>query len=45
MINLQTGCSKGFGFVRFATLEEAQAALLGLAGQRRNSARSVGHPN
>jgi RNA recognition motif-containing protein len=34
MINLQTGCSKGFGFVRFATLEEAQAALLGLDGRR-----------
>jgi RNA recognition motif-containing protein len=39
MINLQTGRSKGFGFVRFATLEEAQAAITGLNGRRVDSKR------
>jgi hypothetical protein len=34
MINLDTGESKGFGFVRFSTLEEAQAAIEGLNGRR-----------
>lgn len=32
MINLETGQSKCFGFVRFATLEQAQAAIRGLNG-------------
>jgi RNA recognition motif-containing protein len=39
MINLQTGSSKGFGFVRFSTLEEAQAALIGLDGRRVDNKR------
>jgi RNA recognition motif-containing protein len=32
MINLQTGQSKCFGFVRFTKLAEAQAAIAGLNG-------------
>jgi RNA recognition motif-containing protein len=39
MINLQTGRSKGFGFVRFSTLEQAQAAIAGLNGRRIDSKR------
>jgi RNA recognition motif-containing protein len=39
MINLETGESKGFGFVRFSTLEEAQAAIDGLNGRRVGSKR------
>jgi RNA recognition motif-containing protein len=39
MINLETGCSKGFGFVRFSTLAEAQAALIGLNGRRIDNKR------
>jgi RNA recognition motif-containing protein len=34
MINLETGQSKGFGFVRFSTLDEADAAIQGLNGRR-----------
>jgi RNA recognition motif-containing protein len=34
MINLETGESKGFGFVRFSALAEAQAAIEGLNGRR-----------
>jgi ELAV like protein 2/3/4 len=33
MINLETGQSKCFGFVRFAELSEAQAAIHGLNGR------------
>jgi RNA recognition motif-containing protein len=33
MLNLETGESKGFGFVRFSKLEEAQAAIDGLSGR------------
>jgi RNA recognition motif-containing protein len=34
MINLQTGRSKGFGFVRYSTIDEAKAAIAGLNGRR-----------
>jgi RNA recognition motif-containing protein len=33
MINLETGESKGFGFVRFSTHEEAKSAIDGLNGR------------
>ena len=34
MINLETGESRCFGFVRFETLEQAQAAIRGLNGKQ-----------
>jgi RNA recognition motif-containing protein len=39
MINLETGQSKCFGFVRFSTLPEAQAAIRGLNGRQIGSKR------
>jgi RNA recognition motif-containing protein len=39
MINLETGQSRCFGFVRFATLAEARAAVEGLNGRRVESKR------
>ncbi|OHT07618.1 hypothetical protein TRFO_24201 [Tritrichomonas foetus] len=39
MINLETGQSKCFGFVRFATLQQAQQAIRGLNGRQIGSKR------
>jgi RNA recognition motif-containing protein len=39
MINLETGESRCFGFVRFATLAEARSAIEGLNGRRVDSKR------
>jgi RNA recognition motif-containing protein len=39
MIHLETGESKGFGFVRFATLAQAQAAVDGLNGRHVDTKR------
>jgi polyadenylate-binding protein len=39
MINLETGQSKCFGFIRFSTLQEAQAAIHGLNGHQIGSKR------
>lgn len=39
MINLETGQSKCFGFVKFATLAQAQAAIKGLNGREIGSKR------
>jgi RNA recognition motif-containing protein len=39
MINLQTGSSKGFGFIQFDTITKAEAAVIGLNGRRIDSKR------
>jgi RNA recognition motif-containing protein len=41
MINLETGESKCFGFVRFSALPEAQAAIHGLNGRQIGSKRLI----
>jgi RNA recognition motif-containing protein len=41
MINLDTGESKGFGFVRFTTIDQAQAAITALNGRRIDGKRLI----